>query len=173
MVLVLDPPSKKSVFKAPRFQANIVFISQDHPDHNGLKSIAGEPFLINGPGEYEAQGVTIHGVSLSSTVTAYVLNLEGVNLCYLSSLDKEELSPEVQEVLGSIDILFVPSFDKMTKTINQVAPKIIIPMSDNLSVDKAGKAGTNKIQPIEKFTIKKKDMADKKEEIILLKPLLN
>jgi L-ascorbate metabolism protein UlaG (beta-lactamase superfamily) len=141
-ILAFDPPSKKSDFKAPRFQADIVFVSHGHVGHNGHENIVpkekeknGEPFLINGPGEYEIAGVLARGIRSfhdsesgrkQGLNTIYTLTLENINLCHLGDLGEKELRPEVQEVLGNIDVLFAPvgggdviGFENAVKIINQ------------------------------------------------------
>ena len=36
--------------------------SHDHPHHNAVATVKGDPFVINGPGEYEVRGVFVTGV---------------------------------------------------------------------------------------------------------------
>jgi len=196
-VLAFDPPSKKSGFKAPRFQADAVFISHNHDKHNGFENITGkekdsEPFLINMPGEYEIKGIVACGVGTFHDVgegkklglnTAYILSLEGISICHLGDFGEKELRPATRESLGEVDILFIPvgggnvlETGNAAKVINQIEPKIIIPMhydSDKKLDEFLKEMGKDKIKPVEKLTIKKKDIADKKGEAVVLKPLLN
>ena len=196
-VLVFDPPSKKSGLKPPRFQADVVFVSHGHDKHNGFENIAGkdkesEPFLINTPGEYEVNGIVIRGVDTFHDTedgkklghnTAYVLSLENINLCHLGDFGEKELRPVTQESFGEVDILFVPvdggnvlEVENATKVINQIEPKIVIPMhyDSQKKLDIFLKEmGKEKIKPIEKFSFKKKDIADKKGEVVVLKSLIN
>ncbi len=60
--IVLDPFDEKIGLKESHFSADILLITHDHFDHNNKKSIKGEPFLIDGPGEYEVKGVFIKGI---------------------------------------------------------------------------------------------------------------
>jgi L-ascorbate metabolism protein UlaG (beta-lactamase superfamily) len=179
IILAFDPPSKKSGFKTPRFQASIVFVSADHKDHNGFDNIAataarGAPFLINGPGEYEIGGVTVCGLASSPSNTIYVVKLETLSLCHLGRFGGE-IRSEAQELLGDIDVLFAPARNhKTTKIINQIEPKLVIPAyEDNKQLKGFLKeAGQAKTHSLDKLTFKKKDIADKKEEIVVLKPLI-
>lgn len=61
-VVVTDPfPSEMLGFKFPKTEADIVTISHQHEDHNCLKLIEGDPFIISEPGEYEVKGVSVFG----------------------------------------------------------------------------------------------------------------
>jgi len=198
VILVFDPPSQKSGFKTPRFQSDVVLISHEHSNHNGFESIPGrekgiEPLLINTPGEYEARGITIRGVQTyhdSSSGkkyglnTAYVLNWEGIKICHLGDFGEKEVRPELQEILDEVDILFLPingaiiNSEQAVKIVNQTEPKVVIPMhyfTKTFNVDKKAlsaflkEAGQEKAELFEKFTLKKKDILDKKQEVIVLK----
>jgi len=52
-VLVTDPYGAQAGKFPAGVTANIVTVSHDHFDHNEVKSVAGSPFVVNGPGEYE------------------------------------------------------------------------------------------------------------------------
>lgn len=198
-VLAFDPPSKKSEFKSPRFQADIVLTSHDHNDHNGYDSIAGkekDPLHIKGPGEYEAKKTTIRGIlSFHDQMqgkkhghnTIYVINLDDIKLCHLGDFGEKELRPETKEAMQEIDILLLPiggdsvlAAESAVKVANQIEPKIIIPMH----YDKTTKAKTDSVlknftkemgietkKAEEKLTLKKKDLPEE-TTIHILKPQL-
>jgi len=180
MVLVFNLPSKKSDFKAPRFHANIVFVSQEHKDYNGFEDVpskekGGQPFLINTPGEYEIGGVTVKGIGASNSNTIFVVNLENISLCHLGPFNEKELGLEARELLSNVDVLFAPADGEMLKTINQIEPKIIIPAYTEGKQLKSflESLSQEKTAPVEKLTFKKKDISNKKEEVIVLKSLIN
>lgn len=177
-VVAFNPPSKKSAFKPPRFQADIVLISNDHPDYNGYENIAGkekdgQPFLVKGPGEYEINGIEIAGAAVPSS-NIYVVKLEDITMAQLSGLFSEkELKPEIREFLSGIDVLFTPAAPALSKIIKQVKPKIIIPSHHNKKMsDFLEEFSSDKIEPLEKYTFRKKDILDKNQEVVILKPLL-
>ncbi len=202
VVLAVDPPSKKSGFKPPRFQADVVFISHDSPNHNGVDCLSGRekdslPFTISGPGEYEFKKIPAIGIRTFhdpvsgkkfGVNTSYVFEFEGTSICHLGDFGEKELRPEVQEILGEVDILFVPLGGAVTeisqaiKIVNQIEPKIIIPMhyftKDN-KIDKKilneflKELGQEKAAPMDKFTFKQKDIAEKEGEVVVLNPSLN
>src|SRR5258708_39937170 len=62
LTLAINPISKDSKLKGARFGADIALISTNDPDGNGVDQVAfGErqPFVIEGPGEYEVKNVFI------------------------------------------------------------------------------------------------------------------
>jgi len=199
-VLLFDPPSKNSGFKTPRFQTDIVFISHNHENHNGHENIPSKteeaPFVITGPGEYEVKNTVIRGIKTfhdsdngkkHGLNTAYVVNFENTRICHLGDFGEQELRPETQEALGEIDILLMPingaivGAERAVKLINQIEPKIIIPMhyfAKNFVLDKKAlsdflkEIGQEKANEMEKLTLRKKDIGDKKEEVTVLSPSL-
>ncbi|MDO8512899.1 MAG: MBL fold metallo-hydrolase [bacterium] len=94
----------------------------------------GEPtkvddFVLNGPGEYEIGGVEVNGVG-----RIYLFSTEEIRLAYLDKLN-HLLNDEEQELVADVDILFIPVggadvLDVKTaiQIINQIEPKIVIPM---------------------------------------------
>ena len=155
-----------------------------------------ESFLIKGPGEYEVSGVFIKGFLSKSTYggpstssgssteklnTIYTISLEGINLCFLGAIGDAQLSAETKEAIDDIDILFVPIggdgvLDAATahKTAVQFEPKIIIPSHFGEVGDKNAlkvflkEAGEEGVKPVDKLTVKKKDLEGKEGDVIVL-----
>ena len=156
-VFAFAPPSKESKFKAPRFQTDIALINPNNPDYAGRDAA----FVIDGPGEYEVGGIHIKGIS---NPTIYTLSIENINLCHLGPFDEKNLTPEIKEEIGEVDILFIPvaenDGEKTSQVISQIEPKIAIPTSHK------------GVKPEEKLTIKKKDLSEGKTQIIVLSPVI-
>ena len=191
LTIALNPPSKDSELKISKFGSDIVLSTLNHEDFNGVENASfgeREPFAIVGPGEYEVRGVAVRGFASESNYggeqsinTVYSIVLEGMNLCFLGALGSMELSPAAKQELDDIDILFLPIggvgvFDhaQAYKLAVQLEPKAIIPMHygeiGNKDALKAflKEAGSEDTKPIEKLTVKKKDLDDKEGEIIVL-----
>jgi L-ascorbate metabolism protein UlaG (beta-lactamase superfamily) len=189
--IAFNPISKESKFKPTRFFADIALISLNHPDMNGSENLSyngKDPFVISGPGEYEVKDIFIKGFASKSNYdgkekmnTIYSVTLENMNLCFLGALSDVSLSNDVKEALGDIDILFVPIGDgnvigsaKAEKLSVELEPKIIIPMHfGDVGVKDALKnflkeAGEENVKPIDKLTIKRKDLDGKMGEIVVL-----
>ncbi len=194
-VLAFNPISKDSAFKSSRFFSDIALVSSNHPDFNGSENLSyngKDPFIVSGPGEYEVKGVFIKGFQ-SNTIygqkdetqgkinTIYTVLLEGITLCFLGALSDEKLSTEFLETIEDIDVLFLPiggqgvlDPKKANKLAVSLNPKLIIPMHYGEVGDKEAlktfikEAGEDKITPIDKLTLKKKDLEGKEGEVIIL-----
>ena len=192
--LALDPPSKKSSFKSPRFRAEVVLVSHDHDNHNGYDMISGkdgaEPLKVSDPGEYETKGVFIRGFdSFHDSVsgkkhgrnTIYTVELEDMKICHFGDFGEKELSAETLESIGQIDVLFLPvggdaviGPETAAKISNQLEPKIIIPMhyAKKELVEFLKETGAEDAKAEEKLTLKRKDLPENKTSVVVLKPQL-
>ena len=52
VTVFIDPFGKVVGLRPPQGQANIVLVSHDHPDHNNVAALKGDPSIIDIPGEY-------------------------------------------------------------------------------------------------------------------------
>jgi len=189
LIVAFNPISKDSKFSslASRFGSDIALSTINHPDYNGFDMVShGEtvPFEINGPGDYEIKDIFIKGIMTNTELsgkkyinTIYSLSIENISLCFLGAISDEKLSPSVREQIESPDILFVPignnellSPIEAYKLAVTLEPKIIIPMDYDEKTLKAflKEAGQEKVAPIEKLTIKEKELAGREGEIIVL-----
>ena len=184
-VLAFNPPSKESEYKSPRFASDIVLVSSNHKDYNGWENLPGKtegakPFVANGQGEYEISGIYIKGVgSNGRDNTVYVLTLEDISICHLGALSKE-MDPSLKEAVGEVDILFIPigggellDPQKAAGAAIHLEAKVVIPMNYNESQLKQfiKEFGAGEATAADKLTIKKKDLAEKKGEVVVLKPV--
>jgi L-ascorbate metabolism protein UlaG (beta-lactamase superfamily) len=159
--VVTDPFEDQIGFKLPKAEADIVTVSHDHYDHNASSLVAGDPFVVDGPGEYEIKGVNIIGVSSfhdnkkgqdRGKNTMFNLRVDGVNITHLGDLGQDELTSEQIDSLGNVDILMVPAGGVYTidasiaaKIVASLESSIIIPMHFQ---DKDSKLD---LEPVEKF----------------------
>ncbi|HRH26953.1 MAG TPA: MBL fold metallo-hydrolase, partial [Parcubacteria group bacterium] len=192
--IAINPISKDSKIKSTKFGSDITLVSVNSPEHNGLDVTSRgdkEPFAITGPGEYEVSGVFIKGFLSTSLYggsekinTIYTVNLENMNLGFLGALGDEKLSPEAKEALDGVDVLFVPIGGEGVldpaiahKIAVQFSPKIIIPAHFGEVGDKNAlkvflkEAGEEGVKPVDKLTIKKKDLDGKEGEVVVLESI--
>lgn len=192
--IAVNPISKDSKLKGTRFGADITLISLNSPEHNGADVTSRgekESFVIKGPGEYEVSGVFIKGFLSKSNYgeeerinTIYTVALEGINLCFLGAISDKDLSSEAKEAIDGIDILFVPIggegvVDPATahKLAVQFEPKLIIPSHFGEVGDKNAlktflkEAGEESVKPVDKLTIKKKDLEGMEGEVTVLEAI--
>lgn len=188
---LIDPFSPKIGLKLPKIKADIVLVTHQHYDHNFVKAVEGEFFLIDGPGEYNLKGVSLFGIEADhgedrGKVTVYQVDTEELSLAHLSDLGQEELTSGQLEALGQVDILFIPVGSIYTingkqacNIINQIEPRIVIPMHykiPGLSLDLAPVDGFLKEigqrhQPQPELRVKKTDLPAEGLEVVVLQPL--
>ena len=190
--LVFSPISKNSKqLKPTNFGADIVFVSTNHPDMNGIEQVARgdkEPFVVGGPGEYEIGSVFASGFLTHSqyggkelTNTVYTVVFDGITAVYLGALSDTKLPNEVIEDVDTIDVLFVPiggdgvlSASEAQHLAVYLEAKIVIPIHYGAIGEKDAlkrflkEAGAEGAAALEKLTIKPKDVADKSGEVVVL-----
>ncbi len=195
LTLVVDPFSKDIGLTPPRFRADVVMITHSHYDHANAESLAGEPFVITGPGEYETKGISVCGIETFHDAvqgkergmnTIYRIEVEDVSILHMGDFGEPQMRAETLDEAGDIDILMIPVGGKYTidsseaaKIVKQIEPKIVIPMHYKIpgltvaleSVEAFLKEmGASKAELQEKLTIKKKDIVENKGGgVVLLK----
>ena len=188
---IIDPFDKSSGLVPPRGSADLLFLSESkNALYSYTQSISGNPFVVNGPGEYDVKDHAINGVPIKTkdgrVITIYLIDVEGIKILDLAHIQKLDLTEDEIEDLGEIDILIIPvgGNDVMTaedaaKVVNLLDPKIVIPShfkTAGLTVPADGsekflKIAGNKFETLDKLVIKKKDMNPEIARIILLDPI--
>jgi L-ascorbate metabolism protein UlaG (beta-lactamase superfamily) len=192
--VVIDPYEDKIGLKPPKIKkADILLISHDHYDHSNVKAIKDDPFLINGPGEYEVKKVFIKGIPAfhdqsqgkeRGRVTIFVIEMAGITICHLSDFGQKELTEEQLEKIGEVNVLMIPTGGNFTidpkeaaNIVNQIEPQIVIPMHYNIPGLKIKLEGVDKFLKImgvknsekEKFlSVEKKNLLENETKVIVL-----
>ena len=159
--LITDPPDPTTGYSIGRLSADIVTISHNHPGHNYVKNITGDPKIIDGPGEYEVHQILISGVQtyhdrergkVLGRNTAYLITMDDVQICQLGDLG-DILDDRAQEALSGADVLLVPvggsaalDAERAVEVIAQIEPRIIVPMHYATPAYKPGG-----LDPVDKF----------------------
>ena len=143
--LITDPYDPVSVgIKFPRhIEADVVTVSHEHDDHSSVSQVAGSPFIIQGPGEYEVKGVGVVGISTfhdgekgaaRGRNTIYRIEIDGVSIVHLGDLGHTLSTTEI-DALDGVNILMVPvggvySLDptQAVEVVGEIEPSIVIPM---------------------------------------------
>jgi L-ascorbate metabolism protein UlaG (beta-lactamase superfamily) len=139
---------------------------------------------VNGPGEYEVGEVTARGYGVETTYedekrynTIYQVTLEGINMVFLGALGTEAIDPQILGELGDIDILFIPigggdvlDVPAASKLATKLEARCIIPMHYTDAALKAflKEEGVDNGKPLEKLTVKKKDLLEMESDIVVL-----
>ena len=158
--IVTDPFLADIAVNLSRTSADIVCLSYQKPEEAGEVKIGGEPYVIQGPGEYEVGGVLVIGVpsfqdeskgSMRGKNTIYALEIEELSICYLGKLG-HMLTDEQIEVIGNVDILLLPVGGNVTinatqaaRLVRNIEPNIVIPMYYKTP------ATTEELDPVDKF----------------------
>ncbi len=195
--ILTDPVDTSSGLTPPRFRYDVLLktLSAFPPvrtAEQGPSTSSGQGVEIVGPGEYNISDTSIFGylseneVSETMIKTVYLVTLEDIRLCFLGHLS-DMPSPAIMERLEDIDILFLPGGGepyidqkKVAKLIKQIQPKIAIPSAFKVPGLKRHAADLElfleeldqkAIEPQEKLTLKKKELAAiKPTQIVVLKP---
>jgi len=156
--VITDPCPKSSGYALSGASADLVTISNDHPHHNAVDEVTGEPTVLDGPGEYEVRGVKVTGVrtdrpgSDGARVrnTAYIIDVDDVRVCHLGDLANLPSSEQI-ELMKDAHVLLVPvgghctiSAPEAVEVISQIEPKLVIPMHYATEVSSAELEGVER-----------------------------
>jgi len=194
--IVIDPFDGDDIgLKMPNVSADIALVTHDHHDHNNVKGLKGEPFLISGPGEYEIKEVFVRGIPSyhddqegkeKGQNTIYLIEAEDMRFCHLGDLGQKQLTEEQLEKIGGVDVLMIPVGGEFTidssgaqKIISQIEPLVVIPMHYaipklKVKLEEVGKflkaMGKGSVAPQEKFVVKSSTLPKEGMEIVVLQP---
>lgn len=193
VVIAIDPYDDSYGLKTPKFPADIVTVSHDHPDHSNVDAIKGEPFIIKGPGEYETKNIFVYGIPSwhddqqgkeRGNNTIYRFTAEEMNIIHLGDLG-HTLDDEQLEKMNGVDILMIPvggtvtiDAKKANDIIAEIEPRIVIPMHYQIpglklkldSLDNFLKVSGLPSEKTDKLKITKKDLPQEETKIIILNP---
>lgn len=180
VVVVIDP-YKPAQGSFPRsLTPDIVLYTRGQ---GGSITISGSPFLLDTSGECETHGVlvsAIHGHEPGQLLLR--LDSEHMSLGHLG-LAQRELTDEQLDVVGGVDILFIPvggvncyDAEAAVKIVNAVEPRVVVPIAFHCDTDpKTGKVeaflkemGVTNGAPEKKFILKKKDLPQEETWVIVL-----
>lgn len=193
--LVIDPYEDKIGFKMPKLSSDILAITHDHFDHNNTKAISGDPFVINGPGEYEVKGISVTGIPTfhddkngqeRGENLVYIIEIDGIRICHLGDLG-HKLDDLQTDLIDGVDILLIPVGGEFTidakkagEVIEQIEPRIVIPMHYQIQKltgvkgfakvdDFLSEMGVKDINKKDLLKVKKDKLPQDKTEVVVLR----
>lgn len=132
-VIVTDPYDDTVGYPPLHVEADIVLSSHDHFDHNCFSAVTGDPEIINRPGFYHRDGVTITGVhSYHDDVQGakrgenviFAIEAGDMKLVHLGDLGHQPDTPEQRAILGGADLMLIPIGGTFTITTPQAVQLI-------------------------------------------------
>jgi L-ascorbate metabolism protein UlaG (beta-lactamase superfamily) len=200
LTIAINPPAKSSKFKSSKFGADVVLQTIEHEDMGGGEDMSfGDktPYIISGPGEYETNGIFVHGVGGTSTYdpktinkdngqegkrvnSIYSLSVDGINMLFLGA-QSGPLPSTLSDAVDVVDLLFIPiggdgvyDAKEAYKIAMNLEAKMIVPMhfkdeKDDVLKQFLKEAGAT-VSSVDKLTIKRKDIENKEGEIVVLAP---
>jgi len=126
-------------------EAELVLVTHDHSDHNGVTAIGGSPMVVRAAGRTETPIGIVTGIAGEHDAVAgtelganviFVFEYEGVRVCHFGDFGQSDLRPEQEHAIGRPDLLFVPvGGGKPTiggrtaaAIVKRLAPGIAVPM---------------------------------------------
>lgn len=193
VILITDPFSKEIGIKPPFGAADIVTVSHHHANHDNSAVIKNDPFVVDGPGEYEIKKAVIRGIesfhndNKEEKNTIYTIETEEIKICHLGDLGQKSLDSDQLSRIGDIDILFIPVGGVNTinskdaeNIIGQIEPRMVIPMHYKLKGVKGCLEKLDDIssfcqshsldpkQTVSKIALKKKDLPEEDTQYVLM-----
>ncbi len=154
--VLIDPFGDISAALAPRgvsfnyppitgVEADLLLVTHEHGDHNGVEAAVGEPQLIRSTaGTFETPVGPVVAVASEhddaagtkrGPNTLFRFELDGLAYVHLGDLGQVALRTEQRAALGSVDVLFVPVGDGPTiggeraaAVVRELAPRLVVPM---------------------------------------------
>ncbi len=192
-VVLTDPATRGSGYDIGNPSADIVTISHDHTNHTAVDDVKPGFHLITGPGEYEIHDVFIRGIrtyhdnekgAKLGKNTVYLIEMEDLLICHLGDLG-HPLTEEQSESMSSVDVLIVPvgggpTIDSTAaaELVGQLEPSVVIPMqyqTESGDLDREPlesflkKFGISEIEVRDRISIKKSDLSES-VDVVVLKP---
>jgi L-ascorbate metabolism protein UlaG (beta-lactamase superfamily) len=197
--VITDPFNDYVGFEFPNLSADIVTVSHDNPAHNNVEAVDNtarrdHPFLIDHPGEYEVEGVSVFAIktyqddkkgSVRGENIVYTFLMDGLRVAHLGSIG-HELDEELVSEIGLVDVLFVPAggqFSIGPKQAVEVArslePNIVIPMQyktqqhdenvfgDMAALDELTKAFEVEPEQVEKLNLSRSSLPEETELLVM------
>ena len=139
-ILITDPFDTSHNGMMPSRKPDIVTVSNSDPKYSTTKAISGNPYIVNGPGEYEIGQYYITGIATQLDASreeinvVYTIRAEGLVICQLGGLNQKLTSGQLDQ-LRQANILLAPiakssslAHENLQEIISAIQPRILIPL---------------------------------------------
>lgn len=126
-------------------EADVLFVTHEHPDHNGVDVIGGAPVTLRSTAgtlqsplgevvavaaEHDDAAGTMRGPN-----TIFCFSLDGLRICHMGDFGQPALRPEQRAAIGEVDVLIVPvgggptiGGEPAAELVRSLAPRLVVPM---------------------------------------------
>src|SRR3954470_8094707 len=124
--------------------ADLLLVTHEHLDHNGVGAIGGDPVVLRGAGTHESPVGEIVGIASEHDEVAgtqrgpntlFVFSFGGMRVAHLGDLGQSALRPAQLEALGRVDLLMVPvgggptiGAEQAMAIVDAVGARLVVPM---------------------------------------------
>jgi L-ascorbate metabolism protein UlaG (beta-lactamase superfamily) len=137
--LTLDYPKPQGV------TADLVLITHEHADHNGVETIGGDPAVLRSTAgrlesalgevvaiasEHDEAAGTQRGPN-----TIFVFDMDGIRIAHFGDFGQRAMRDEQAEAVGQVDLVFLPvgagptiGPEQATAIVERLSPRWVVPM---------------------------------------------
>jgi L-ascorbate metabolism protein UlaG (beta-lactamase superfamily) len=125
-------------------RADLVLVTHEHFDHNGVEGVAGDPPVVRRAGRHDTPVGPVVGVASEHDRAAgtergpnamYRFTLDGLDIAHLGDLGQAALRPEQAAALRGVQVLFIPvgggpTLDgpEAAAVVAELRPRLVVPM---------------------------------------------
>lgn len=125
-------------------EADVLLVTHDHLDHNGVEVIGGDPLIIAKAGTHESPLGEIVGISSEHDAAAgtqrgpntiFRFAVDGTTFAHFGDFGQPALRPEQREALGEVNVVLLPvgggptiAPDAAAELIRELRPELVVPM---------------------------------------------
>jgi len=156
MTVAIDPFGDMSALASARgmkfdyppiagVEAQLLLVTHEHIDHNGVEAIGGEPTILRSTaGKLESPVGEVTAVASEHDEAAgtergpntiFVFSFDGVRICHMGDFGQSELRDEQATAIGEIDLLILPvgggptiGADGAAAIVQRLSPRWVVPM---------------------------------------------
>jgi L-ascorbate metabolism protein UlaG (beta-lactamase superfamily) len=129
----------------PRVDADVVLVTHEHVDHNGVEAIGGSPTVLRSTaGRLESPIGEVVAVASEHDRAAgtergpnsiFVFELDGIRISHFGDFGQTSLRPEQAIAIGAVDLLLIPvgggptiGASEAAQIAGQIMPRWVVPM---------------------------------------------
>lgn len=126
-------------------RADLVLVTHEHADHNGIDRIEGDPVVVRSTaGRFDSPAGEVVAIAsehddVAGTKrgpnTIFVFELDGVRVAHLGDFGQRALRDEQAAAIGALDLLLVPigggptlDAEQAAQVVERLRPRWIVPM---------------------------------------------